>query len=374
MNKENLIEIRKNIFLDRSDPRFHEKYMRYHRTDSNALYTYAKKLEQAGDMERAVQGYFRAAERGHTAAKEKLRRFGMRNRPSRNRMLKKQPRHLPWLLLIILLLIIALLVCLLLNHHLLESNWFHTENHYVRNSEQIYEVSSDKAALSDGGPSPLSPKQVRNLAVINALRRYKQINGVYPKTLHALMQPSPKNYLDNLPSGLTYQRTPHGYSLRSEGGGAFTAQRGRFVLDFYPQSNKLALFNGPALLAVYPVASGKSPLPFTAATILRKVVDPNGGSGALGTRGMTLRDGYAIHGTNKPSLIGQYVTHGCLRMKNADIEALYPYVSIGTPVKVISGPFSRTKPIFSSGLPVMHISEVQLSKEKTPHTVYHWRG
>jgi lipoprotein-anchoring transpeptidase ErfK/SrfK len=56
--------------------------------------------------------------------------------------------------------------------------------------------------------------------------------------------------------------------------------------------------------------------------------------GVLGTRRLKMGDGYAIHGTNKPETIGQSVSHGCVRMRNADIEKLYPMVAVGTPVYI----------------------------------------
>lgn len=42
-----------------------------------------------------------------------------------------------------------------------------------------------------------------------------------------------------------------------------------------------------------------------------------------------------FHGTPHPSLIGQAVSHGCVRMHNQDIIDLYNRVSIGTKVKVV---------------------------------------
>lgn len=41
-----------------------------------------------------------------------------------------------------------------------------------------------------------------------------------------------------------------------------------------------------------------------------------------------------FHGTNQEELIGEAVSHGCLRMRNADIEALYAQVAEGIPVVV----------------------------------------
>ncbi len=47
------------------------------------------------------------------------------------------------------------------------------------------------------------------------------------------------------------------------------------------------------------------------------------------------RGNYAIHGTNNPSSIGGFVSHGCIRMHNEDIVDLYARVPIGTEVFVL---------------------------------------
>lgn len=39
-----------------------------------------------------------------------------------------------------------------------------------------------------------------------------------------------------------------------------------------------------------------------------------------------------IHGTNEEKTIGQRGSHGCVRMRNADVAALYAIVAVGTPV------------------------------------------
>ncbi|MBD1924049.1 L,D-transpeptidase [Microcoleus sp. FACHB-831] len=41
-----------------------------------------------------------------------------------------------------------------------------------------------------------------------------------------------------------------------------------------------------------------------------------------------------FHGTNQEKMVGQAVSHGCLRMRNQDIRALYEQVGKGTPVVV----------------------------------------
>lgn len=43
-----------------------------------------------------------------------------------------------------------------------------------------------------------------------------------------------------------------------------------------------------------------------------------------------------VHGTNTPQFLGQAVSHGCVRMANADIQYLRSIVKIGTPVKIVA--------------------------------------
>lgn len=43
-----------------------------------------------------------------------------------------------------------------------------------------------------------------------------------------------------------------------------------------------------------------------------------------------------FHGTNQADLIGQAVSHGCIRMHNEDVGQLYEQVQVGTPVEVRS--------------------------------------
>jgi len=47
------------------------------------------------------------------------------------------------------------------------------------------------------------------------------------------------------------------------------------------------------------------------------------------------RGNYAIHGTNNPSSVGGFVSHGCIRMYNEDILDLYARTSIGSEVIVL---------------------------------------
>jgi lipoprotein-anchoring transpeptidase ErfK/SrfK len=63
-----------------------------------------------------------------------------------------------------------------------------------------------------------------------------------------------------------------------------------------------------------------------------------GGPGnPLGARALYLgKTVYRIHGTNQPSTIGKFVSSGCIRMLNEDVEDLYGRVKLGSKVVVLA--------------------------------------
>ena len=63
-----------------------------------------------------------------------------------------------------------------------------------------------------------------------------------------------------------------------------------------------------------------------------------GETNPLGARAMYLGSTeYRIHGTNQPSTIGTFVSSGCIRLTNEDVEDLYSRVTVGTTVIVLPG-------------------------------------
>ncbi len=63
-----------------------------------------------------------------------------------------------------------------------------------------------------------------------------------------------------------------------------------------------------------------------------------GESNPLGARALYLGNTlYRIHGTNQPSTIGSFVSSGCIRLTNADIEDLFGRVTVGSRVLVLPG-------------------------------------
>jgi len=129
-------------------------------------------------------------------------------------------------------------------------------------------------------------------------------------------------------------------------------------------TRRLTYYEGERLIKTYPVGVGKAstPTPTGNYTIVEKIMNPGG---ALGSRwmGLSIKKGYyGIHGTNNPSSIGGYVSNGCIRMYNQDVEELFPNVQIGMPVNITSGanaPEPENIPTSNQNTATNHIHIVQ---------------
>jgi lipoprotein-anchoring transpeptidase ErfK/SrfK len=110
---------------------------------------------------------------------------------------------------------------------------------------------------------------------------------------------------------------------------------------------KLAVLENGTVLATFPVAVGASttPSPTGEFTIVTRVTDPayyhrgkvipSGKENPLGTRWLGLsQKGYGIHGTNMPRSVGHAASHGCIRLRNRDIEQLFTMLHVGDTVVI----------------------------------------
>lgn len=66
--------------------------------------------------------------------------------------------------------------------------------------------------------------------------------------------------------------------------------------------------------------------------------------GQLGVAAVYLGEEIAIHGTDRPELLGQRVSHGCIRLENKFVQRLYHNVQIGTPIVIIGGEHLAAEP------------------------------
>ncbi len=111
---------------------------------------------------------------------------------------------------------------------------------------------------------------------------------------------------------------------------------------------KIVLVKDGQVARIYPVAVGKpsSPSPTGTFQIVSRIQHPTwygqgqivapGPANPLGTRWIGLSQrGYGIHGTNNQSSVGKAVSHGCIRMRKADVEELFQMVAIGDTVELV---------------------------------------
>jgi lipoprotein-anchoring transpeptidase ErfK/SrfK len=127
------------------------------------------------------------------------------------------------------------------------------------------------------------------------------------------------------------------------------------------QDCKLALLEGSRVVRIWETAVGSASTPsprgsYTVVTRLSrptyyrpgKVVPP-GPSNPLGTRwlGLSLK-GFGIHGTNAPGSIGHKASHGCIRMRNRDVEELFALVEVGVVVELFDERNEYVDHIFNS--------------------------
>jgi lipoprotein-anchoring transpeptidase ErfK/SrfK len=121
----------------------------------------------------------------------------------------------------------------------------------------------------------------------------------------------------------------------------------------------LALVEGGHVTKIFPVAVGAkaTPSPAGSFTVVARVshptwygpgkVVPPGKRNPLGPRWIGLsRKGYGIHGTSNPSSIGHPASHGCIRMRNADVEILFGLVAVGDPVELYAERTDEVSRIF----------------------------
>jgi lipoprotein-anchoring transpeptidase ErfK/SrfK len=125
---------------------------------------------------------------------------------------------------------------------------------------------------------------------------------------------------------------------------------------------KLAVVEGGKVVKIYPTAVGAdaTPTPTGVFKIANRIPNPTwygpkhnivppGKANPLGTRWMGLsRHGYGIHGTNNPRSIGHNASHGCIRMRKADVEELFELVKVGDPVELVSEPTEAMAGIFGT--------------------------
>lgn len=186
---------------------------------------------------------------------------------------------------------------------------------------------------------------LRGSDVMELQERLKQM-GLYGGPLDGVYDPETVEAVRGLqrrrgapPTGEVTDRT---WGLLADPPGVQAAARegpppeGAIAIDIDLATQKLTVLVNGQPHRRFTVAIGKpwSPSPPGEWRIVEKAYERGG---AFGTRWLGLDvpwGAYGIHGTNRPWSIGSPASAGCIRMFNEDVEAIFDWIPVGTPVTI----------------------------------------
>ncbi len=124
---------------------------------------------------------------------------------------------------------------------------------------------------------------------------------------------------------------------------------------------KLAVVEGDSVVRVFRVAVGAaaSPSPTGQYRIVSRIANPTyyhpgviipaGPASPIGTRWVGFdKKGYGIHGTNEPRSIGKAASHGCIRLRNREMEQLFRLLKVGDEVEIRGERDEETAELFGA--------------------------
>ena len=154
------------------------------------------------------------------------------------------------------------------------------------------------------------------------------------------------------------------------------AQSSRRIVVSIPD-RKLALLENGRVVKTYDVAVGASasPSPTGEFQISQRLENPTyyspgvvigpGSRNPLGPRWMGLGvKGFGIHGTNRPDSIGKSASHGCIRLRNRDIEDLFARVKVGDHVSLVAERTDEVARLFGTVLNPTNAHETLLAENE----------
>lgn len=176
--------------------------------------------------------------------------------------------------------------------------------------------------LNELGFGPLATDGVYGPGTVAAVRAFQSARGLLP---------------DGIVGPATWEAL--GPEALPAAQGPAEKPEGELMIVVDTNTLKLTLYADGEPYKTYPVAVGR-PRELTLSPVgeWRIVQKSTNWGGGFGTRWMGLNVPwgiYGIHGTNKPWSIGTRASAGCIRMFNRDVEELYSWVPVGTPVRIV---------------------------------------
>src|ERR1700721_4362163 len=160
----------------------------------------------------------------------------------------------------------------------------------------------------------------------------------------------------------------------------------RTVLVSIPD-RKLAVLENGSVVAGFAISVGAydSPSPTGEFTIVTRVsnpayyhegvVIPAGKANPVGSRWVGLsQKGYGIHGTNAPKSIGHAASHGCIRLRNRDMERLFAMLQVGDAVEIHGERDEQVAQVFGNSAEDPTVAEKQVTDRAGGHGARGQRG
>lgn len=144
-------------------------------------------------------------------------------------------------------------------------------------------------------------------------------------------------------------------------------------------NRKLAVLRDGVIVRTFPISVGAriSPSPTGQFEIVTRITNPTyyhpgivipaGNDNPIGTRWIGLnKAGYGIHGTNEPHSIGHAASHGCIRLRNRDVEQLFAMVRVGDVVEIRADSIPQDAATYSEAQATRTLQTLSLSALAQP--------
>ena len=202
----------------------------------------------------------------------------------------------------------------------------------ARNEPEVIRPPAAIGAAPNTAPQQAAPQQTAPSTSVMSLPPEDQPEIGQPKELPANLKKQLVDFSTKEPAGTLIVDTPNTYLYLVLGGGKalrYGIGVGREGFTWAGGERVSKMKEWPDWFPPAEMIERQPYLPRVMA----------GGPGnPLGARALYLGNTlYRIHGTNQPSTIGQFVSSGCIRLLNEDIEDLYSRVQVGTRVVVLPG-------------------------------------
>ncbi|MGG1517311.1 L,D-transpeptidase family protein [Paenibacillus oryzisoli] len=230
--------------------------------------------------------------------------------------------------------------------------------------------------------------------VRTALMAYRGDKGQAPESLDMLLQDYPSNYLSYIPKEASSGSNVVAKAYTGAGGWVYNPQAqtpeelfyantaGAKAVPYAPihieinkAEHQLKLLAGNQLLWDKPIGLGQQDsTPVGDFIVTDRVLQPHGKTAAsYGEAGLGL-GAIALHGTYDDSSIGGNASLGCVRLSNADIAQLYPFVPKGTAVHIQAAGWPSLQAELASPPDALQPAALPKHDESPEHVVFHWLG